>query len=228
MLTFAGYSGFVFNPEHEGRNKIETWILALICILYSCFELFKQFNALKNLSFGIKPSIFWICNDIISSSLIVAFSVFDIIVKEQRYRNSAIGSFAMFSLWLKLFYYLRIFAPISAFIRMIIEIVKDMSTFLVILFASILAFANSFFILDGSFLENKTLKASGGDVGLTFASTYMMGLGEWDTDKYQSSEHTILLWVFFLLCTFLVQIVLLNLLIALMEDTFDKVSEVKE
>lgn len=149
-------------------------------------------------------------------------------VKTDRYRNSAVGSFAMLSLWLKFFYYLRIFAPTSAFIRMIIEIIKDMSTFILILFASILAFANAFFILDGAFKGKDVLKASGGDVWLTFTSTYTMGLGEWETDLYPDSKHTVLLWIFFLLCTFLVQIVLLNLLIALMEDTFDKVSEVRE
>ena len=97
-----------------------------------------------------------------------------------------------------------------------------------ILFASIMAFSNVFFILDGSIQGKDTFKASGGDVWLTFTSTYMMGLGEWETDEYENSPHTLALWIFFVLCTFLVQIVLLNLLIAIMEDTFDKVSEVRE
>jgi len=55
-----------------------------------------------------------------------------------------------------------------------------------------------------------------------------MALGDFNIALYPDSTHTLALWVYFLLSTILLQIVLLNLLIAIMGDTFDKVQEKKE
>lgn len=157
----------------------------------------------------------------------ISYAFYDIFTKSDRYAGRILGSVTILFIWLKLFYLLRIFAPTSQFIRMIIESVKGMSTFLGILFVSIFAFANCFYVLDGGYSGVDVHKASGDSFFLVFAGTYQLGLGEWDTDGYGDSEHTFILWSFFMLSTFLVQIVLFNLLIAIMEDTFDKVSEVK-
>jgi len=59
-----------------------------------------------------------------------------------------VGGMACFVIWLKIFYYLRIFRPTSAFIRMIIEMFKDIRIFLLIFFIGIFAFANFYYILD--------------------------------------------------------------------------------
>ena len=36
------------------------------------------------------------------------------------------------------------------------------------------------------------------------------------------------MWIYFLLCTVLVQLIFLNMLIAIMADTFDRVKEIRE
>jgi len=59
-----------------------------------------------------------------------------------------IGALACFVIWIKLFYYLRIFRPTSSFIRMIVEMFKDIRVFLLIFFIGIFAFANFYYILD--------------------------------------------------------------------------------
>lgn len=145
--------------------------------------------------------------DIASSILVITFSFYDVLKKEDRNDGRRLGAIAVFFMWLKLFYLLRIFGATSSFIRMIIEAVKGMSTFLGILFISILAFANIFYIIDGGYNRNENIevsRASGDTFFLTFAGTYQMGLGEWDTDGYGDSEHEGLLWFYFIFCTFIV------------------------
>jgi hypothetical protein len=62
----------------------------------------------------------------------------------------------------------------------------------------------------------------------TWMYTYLTGLGEFGTDDFGSHPNANILWIYFILCTILIQIVLLNLLIAIMGDTFDRVQEMKE
>ena len=51
-------------------------------------------------------------------------------------------------------------------------------------------------------------------------SMYLTGLGEFDNSGYGQGENSILTYVFFFLATWLVQIVFMNLLIAIMSNTF--------
>lgn len=56
----------------------------------------------------------------------------------------------------------------------------------------------------------------------------MLGLGEFGQDEFASHSHSKLMWVFFLLATFLTQITFLNMLIAIMGDTYSRVTENKK
>jgi hypothetical protein len=150
---------------------------------------------------------FWNLIDILSSLTVIAFCLCDIFITDGVHDRGdilIIGSVANNLMWFKMFYLMRIFGPTSSFIRMIIEIIKDMKTFLAILMASVFVFANSFFVIDGAFRDEDQVRASGDDYLGAFTSTYMMGLGEWDTEKYPESPHTAILWITFILCTFLV------------------------
>ena len=59
-----------------------------------------------------------------------------------------------------------------------------------------------------------------------FVRSYLVGLGEFGIDNY-TGEGGALIWLFFLLATFITQLLFMNLLIAIMGDTFDRVQEVK-
>ena len=56
----------------------------------------------------------------------------------------------------------------------------------------------------------------------------MLALGEFDTENYQLEAGDVLVWLIFVATTFITQVTFLNMLIAIMGDTFDRVSEVKE
>lgn len=50
-------------------------------------------------------------------------------------------------MWLRLFYYLRIFRSTAVLVAMVIEITLDMKYFLLVLCLAALGFANSFYII---------------------------------------------------------------------------------
>jgi len=90
---------------------------------------------------------------------------------------------ACFLLWIKLFYYMRLFKPTSSFIRMILEMFKDIRIFILIFFIAILAFANFYFIIDlGN--EEKILGDWDSSYGGAIVYTYMQALGELGSDGF--------------------------------------------
>ena len=57
---------------------------------------------------------------------------------------------------------------------------------------------------------------------------YMVALGEFHTESYLRNEYMPIVWMLFIMATFFTQITMLNMLIAIMGDTFDKVTENKK
>ena len=58
-----------------------------------------------------------------------------------------VSAVAVFLMWIKLLYFLRLFAPTAAFIRLVIQVFKDMFVFLFIYFIVLLSYSFTFFIL---------------------------------------------------------------------------------
>ena len=62
-----------------------------------------------------------------------------------------------------------------------------------------------------------------------FINQYELGLGEFEIDSYREADNQkFLIYLLFVLSTFLIQITFLNLLIAIMGDTYDRVTDVRE
>ena len=57
---------------------------------------------------------------------------------------------------------------------------------------------------------------------------YFLALGEFSTDNFSDQPNSGLAWILFVAATFVTQITILNMLIAIMGDTFGRVTEVKE
>lgn len=112
---------------------------------------FVTFTILEVIQFRGDPwgyfSDFWNILDFTSLMLCagyVASELLDLITED--YLN-VLGSFAILLLWIKLFYWMRLFKNFSAFIRIISEIVKDIQIFTVMLFLCLSAFANVIIVL---------------------------------------------------------------------------------
>ena len=139
-----------------------------------------------------------------------------------------LGSTCIFLLWVKCFYFLRIFAPTAAFIRMITEVCKDMTIFSFIYLLGILTFANAYFMLLGGQTDHEDTSVAREGWIYSLIYVYKMGLGDINTLVFEGHDHEPTLWFYYLLSTVMLSVILLNLLISIMGDTFDKVQERRE
>lgn len=106
---------------------------------------------------------------------------------------------------------------------MVIQIVVDMRHFMVILLVALLASASAFFAL----LHHPTTDPPDNPfntVSNTLFYTFnMLLLGDFDTDSFVFGEYKELVRVIFVLVMILTLIILLNLLIALMSDSYERI-----
>lgn len=119
---------------------------------------------------------------------------------------------------------LRIFSRTAYLITMILAIISEMKYFVLALIIAIFAFANTFYIIGRNAGEN----LAGEDVWEAFIFAYRMGVGDFDTDNFAANKDELLVWIFWFANTLIILIILLNLVIAIMGDTFDRVQETQE
>ena len=136
-----------------------------------------------------------------------------------------LGSIAVVMLWMKLFYWLRLFKPFSMFIRILSEIVKDIRVFSAMLFLCIAAFANVLMVLqdnrpDGSPIYDDNVGFGPADA---LIHAYLTGLGDFSKDNYSNGD-AVAVWIFFLLATLIVQLIFMNMLIAIMGESFGRIT----
>merc|ERR1712032_1290324 len=136
-------------------------------------------------------------------------------------------------MWLKVFYWLRIFDKTAFFMNLLKRTLQDIPAFLIMLILAFTAFGNLFYIYNqwrtnrdfiGEGIFNEELKDQHFFNSLVYS--YKLGLGDFDTENF-TGENAAILWFIFLIATFFVQITFLNMLIAIMGDTFDKIMETR-
>jgi len=101
--------------------------------------------------------------------------------------------------------------------------IKDIRIFLLIFFIAIFAFANFYYVIEKGNKNDKVVEDFDGDYGGAIVYTYMQALGELGNDNFGKSAFPSLYWIIFFMSTILLTITMLNLLIAIMGDTFDRV-----
>ncbi len=100
-----------------------------------------------------------------------------------------------------------------------------MSNFTLLLFIGIIAFANSFYLL-ALHSENRQDLFTGENFQYAMIHLYRLAFGDFDMDNYGGrGRNTFLIFLFWFLCTMLIPLIMMNMLIAIMGDTYDKVSE---
>jgi len=149
-----------------------------------------------------------------------------------------IGCVAILLIWTKLFYWMRLFESFAAFIRMIQEMIVSSGVFFFMLLLLWVAFANVFVLIEKNrayVIDPKTgepfeaIFSEQSGVGLIDATiyTYLVGLGDFDTDNFNQSDIG-MNWVIFILSTYIIQLVFMNVLIALMSDAYASVKEIQD
>ncbi|GMH97735.1 hypothetical protein TrVE_jg4330 [Triparma verrucosa] len=138
-------------------------------------------------------------------------------------------SFALPLTYLNALYYMQGFREPGKLVRMIIRIIANIRYFLIVLTVCMFGFAFAFFTLYKTAEAEK--EATGTPVyGLeslfkSLFPPFFMMLGTFDPNEFEASlspTATLILFVFFML---VMNVVMMNLLIAIMGDTFDQIQE---
>jgi hypothetical protein len=140
--------------------------------------------------------------------------------------SNAIAVIAIFLMWARLFYLLRVFSYTSYLVNMIICILRSMMLFMFAFILSAIAFGNCLYILGRSSVgENFT----GDDIWKSFIYSYNFALGNLGgVSTFGNSQDEWLVWLVFVVMTVFTNIIMLNLVIAIITETFDQVQETQD
>lgn len=116
--------------------------LLLTNILYFLTIEFRQ----AKINIGEYLSSFWNLTDLISYSFCMLSVVFELIAFPKFVTRPLVAT-TVIILWIKLFYFLRVYDSTSQLIRMILEIVKDMKYFMFVLLIGIIGFTGGLYVL---------------------------------------------------------------------------------
>lgn len=108
-------------------------------------------------------------------------------------------------------------------VAMIIEIILDMKYFLLVLILATMGYANSYYVIQ----RNAEEEFAGNEFWRANVFTWEQVLGEFNTDGFEFRDKTVIYLIWFTM-TVMTLLVLLNLLIAIMGDTFARVQETSE
>lgn len=116
-------------------------------------------------------------------------------------------------MWLKIFYFLRIFRQTGFFVNMLLRVIRISKVFFFLYLLILCSFASSFFIMDS---QRK-------GIWYHLNYSYLLGLGEFDMDWDDNYITPIIAQMFFYAASLLVMIVMLNLLIAIVSQAYEEV-----
>jgi hypothetical protein len=125
-------------------------------------------------------------------------------------------------IWLKYLYFLRIFESTGYLIRIIIQVCIDMRFFIFLLFLTLIAFGEAIQSISDTTGEENYTGYMGG-----IGYVYRMVLGDFSVDDF-NLRAPLFMWILFILCTVLVMIIMMNLLIAIISDSFATINSVSK
>ena len=140
----------------------------------------------------------------------------------------------MFLTWLKAFYLMRLFESTSFFVRLVFETFKDIFYGLLVFLVILMMFGNVLIVLsqDRDAFFHRYFEEDESDYINAFLNMYEITLGTWTYDAiFEENKNDSVMkftWLIFVLSTLITQIIFLNMLIAIMGDTYDRVTESKD
>ncbi|CAD7697120.1 unnamed protein product [Ostreobium quekettii] len=137
--------------------------------------------------------------------------------------ESWLAAITLLVLWCRMLYFAQACRGIGPVVIMIFEVLKDLVIYMGLLAALVFGFATTFFISFRHDVSNEEIWESFGTFSRSLLTTFGMMLGEFNMPIfYETPSYVITLTIFVVYMTTMI-IVLLNLLIALMTDTHDRV-----
>lgn len=116
---------------------------------------------------------------------------------------------------------------------MVEDMIKDVKVFSAMLFICLMTFANVIIVLNYNRANNEDEPIFDDLVGSppfnALIHSWLTGLGDFNKDFYttESGTNKVIIWIIFFLATVLVQLIYLNLLIAIMSESFARLNEMQ-
>lgn len=248
LITFSAYCIFNgYNTKFEPVNIGIQVPLLFLSWLLSSYNLYKEaiqvswiFDSCQQKNETIAFQIFKIMNKWFYSKwnsielLMYTFISFiipilQIIAYSKKECTSVslnnIASVTVGLLWWKSLFYMLPFEKTGPLVNMIFEVLKDLGVFLIVVIVIMVGFSTMFFgMISSNNGNNEIVDIYFNSFPLSLVRTFGMMLGDFDLDTFTNSSNiSVLSTSFFMLYMFLMMVVFLNLLIAIMGDTFDRV-----
>ena len=165
-----------------------------------------------------------ICNTFLLADHVFNFSILD------KDWTVTVAVCAVLLLWLQLFYWFRLFETTNLFVELISQTIHDAFPFFCLFVFTLTACANAIFIVN----KNRTMGDDGDqlyeevlDISIisSLLNQYLFTLGEFRIDNFSkaNSKNTVIVWVLFVFSTVFSYILIMNMMIAIMEDTYERV-----
>ena len=153
--------------------------------------------------------------------IIMATNILDI--EEISQYERTLASISVLCMWFKIYDWMRLFPKMAFYCDLIYETIREMKHFLLIFVLCMLMFGSSFFVLNIKRNEGDDIMSNFSPLWTitSFISMYELALGEFEAYKEAETQLYLILMLFFV-SSFLIQITFLNMLIAIMADTFDR------
>jgi len=232
FLSFIAYTGYF--SKNENVDVDVHFIMEMLCIVIfgKTFVTFLILEIIQIKSRGISYfTDVWNLIDLASLAINATYVFGEVSNAIHPDLLQVIGSVALLMMWFKLFYWMRLFKPFSAFIRMISEIIRDIQVFLVMLLIALGAFANIIFVLNQNRVHDEQPPIYEPLIGVppidAMIHAYLTGLGDFGKDNY-SEDNARVVWIMFILATIIVQLIFMNLLIAIMGESFSRITAIMQ
>lgn len=216
-FTYFVYMIFlsVYMIVYDGHNNFILSCILALNILLALYEVFQVFLTGSNY---IKDP--WNYIDFIRTTLCFIYTYFVFGDFSKFVTNQLLVS-VTFVTMVRGISYFRLFDNTRYMINLLSEVIKDIKSFLILLAYSTYSFALIYFIMVNNIMryrdpENYEPKSFSEYV----ANAYLLNLGNFSTDNYEAFE-----WLIFFFASVINPLIMLNLLISIMGDTFGRVKE---
>ena len=203
-------------------------------LLYA-YQLLVEFQQFVSISFEEYTSGGW--NWINIAHFVTAGYIYTLLLVNSEemiphYSTNAVRAIAVLSLWSNFFDWLRLVDQTSFYIKLIEKTFTDIVQFMILFLIALGMIGSAMYALEIAFdfgensdriVENKFNFF----ILDMLYNQYMLALGEFTMDAFESSPLDDLCFLLFIFATLFTQVVFLNMLIAIMGNTFAQVMEKK-
>jgi len=219
LSAFFIWSNVILGNESSPIYLYANLFLVGILLVFSCYFIILELAQWKSKGFEYLKDP-WNYLDWTPLVLIVVNCVRSL--TEETYTSAfwRTQAFAAILMWFKFFYFLRSLDSTSYLVRIITNVAYDMIQFMVIFGMTVVGYADAFYSASNALPVEERFIGSYVD---SLLYTYLLTLGEFGTDNFDA-----LSWFLFISATIINLIIMLNLLIAVISETFANAGETKE